>query len=223
MSKRFVLLFLISGGLAAAFCRAPSSNAGKQKIGLPLHIQRAVATFSTVNSPEVRELIDGREGAIQAATTVLGANAQGQNIDEDAVVRAAELLAEMRADDPEAIAAIIANLDFSPSIVIVTEVGPLGGRPAAQALSRIGGRRVTDALTNSLRAPKSKKYQLIIANILVACEPPEIAANRLELALKNEQAQKNADKDHLRQLEAVKHWLDNPELLHSAKHWPCHM
>jgi hypothetical protein len=223
MSKRFVLLLLISGGLAVAFCRAPSNYAGKQKTGLPLHVQRAAAPFSAANSPEVRELIDGRTRAILAATTVLWANAQGQNIDEDAVVRAAELLGEMRADDLQAVRALIANLGFELSIVIVTEDHPLLGLPAAQALSRIGGRRVIYALTDSLRAPKSKKEQLIIANILVACEPPEIAAYRLELALENEQAQKNADKGYLRQLEAVKHWLDNPELLHSVKHWPCHM
>lgn len=222
---RDILSFLALLGLCfvgACSPTLPDANTNFTTDSTP-RSNRTEAAFSFEHAQRISEIAHQRGSAIQAATTTLTKHAEGRAKDEDQVRRAAEALAELRADDDLAIRALVANLDFMPSIIEGGEPGPLEGYYAARALRAIGGSKVIDEIIPALRWKKSKQEQLIIAHLLVSCDSVEVTKYRVEKAIETERGRDDADRKYIGRLEAAKRWLDQPELLRDRKNWPSGM
>jgi hypothetical protein len=176
--------------------------------------------FALENYDDVQAVKRHRDTAIYAAIETLKQQARGELPDDMLVTRATDMLIELHSEGHGEIDALVANLDFQPSVSVISEPHPLGSLDAAHALQRIGGRRVADALIDSLRTPKTSRERIIIAHILGGSDSSKVAAYRLQLAIEAEKATDRPNLDYINQLHAVKYWLDEPERLASLRHCP---
>ena len=78
--------------------------------------EAAIIAFSAANVRQSGELARERDAAIRSAAKILFKYAEGESIDEDLVIESISLLDELAADDPTAVKALIANLEFTPSV-----------------------------------------------------------------------------------------------------------
>lgn len=180
-----------------------------------------IIAFSAANVRQSGGLARERDGAIRSAAKILHKYAEGEAIEEGLIEESIALLKELEAADPLAIKSLIANLEFTPEVSVTGEPDGLEGLPAARALRAIGGRNVVRELLQSLRRIGTKKEELITAHILASCDTPEVAAFRVGLAIEAERAfAAKADRDYIKRLEAVKLYLDQPELMRDPQRWP---
>jgi hypothetical protein len=180
-----------------------------------------IIAFSAINVRQSGNLAAERDAAIRSAAKILHEYAEGEPIEEDMVEESIALLKELEAADAEAVKSLIANLEFTPEVSVTGEPDGLEGLPAARALRAIGGRNVVRALLQSLRRIGTKKEELITAHILASCDTAEVAAFRVGLAIEAECSfAAQADRHYIKRLEAVKLYLDQPELMRDPKRWP---
>jgi hypothetical protein len=213
-------LFALLVASSAAGCRPATGRAGSSLVtdSVPSGYPRGIGP-STLD--DFRQVVQDRELAIQSATAILEAHANGQPIDEHLVSQSAELLRQLRAE--AGIEALIDNLEFTPSVSVVGAPEPLECLECAQALRTIGSRRVIAELIVSLRRKRTEKELLITAHLLASLDTPEVAGYRLSVTIAAERERADADPDFVRRLEAVKDLLQQPDFLRSLKSWPCNM
>jgi hypothetical protein len=179
-----------------------------------------IIAYSAANVRQSGALAAERDAAIRSASKILHEYAEGEPIEEDLVEESIALLKELEADDAGAVKSLIANLEFTPGISVVGEPDSLETLPAARALRAIGGRYVVRELLQSLRRKRTKKEELITALVLASCDTADVAAYRVGLTIKTERALAQVDRDYIKRLEAVKYYLDRPEVLRDPNNSP---
>ena len=160
-------------------------------------------------------------GLTVTATDTLNARADNPTSDNEVdALNAIKALRILRASDPNSLRALCRNITLNTNR---SEMIPLEGYIAAQALAEIGGEGVAEALFASMRPTVDREGLLLRAFILRKMDSPEIALHRVQLAIKSAEARspnhdvlRDAYLKSLRQLEAL---LSNPKL-GEYKNWP---
>jgi hypothetical protein len=222
----------IIGLLAIAVCAGIAMSQGTRNAKIPKEVPPVDSipendgprvTFSIDSLADIEHTVSRRSLAVQTAIEKLEAASKGAKLDDLTIARSADLLARLHADDRRSVKALIANLEFRPTVSDAGEPQPLQTLDAARALRRIGGRAVAEELIRCLRVQRTKKEHLIIANILTVCDDPDVTNFRLRRAIEAEETDKNPDQGYIGQIKAVRYWLDNPALLDKPENWPSTM
>jgi hypothetical protein len=182
-------------------------------------------SFSLSRREDVDRLIKVRYIGTLEATLALEKLARKEYTSEhDEPHEAARVLVYFGASDSRALAALCDNL-LTLKGSGDSDVGRLNDFEAAQALVRIGGTRVRQAIFDSLRKPLDRRGLVIRAHVLAKLDPPPIMCEHIKMAIADQEERQriNAvaeDEPYVARLRQLHDWLNAPQFLADPTNWP---